>query len=61
VGAGLGLRTVARALLDVVPVGGWAVKSAIAYSGTRALGNAAVWRLGNEVEAERSPGGHDES
>jgi uncharacterized protein (DUF697 family) len=61
VGAGLGLRTVARALLDFVPVGGWAVKSAVAYSGTRALGNAAVWRLGNEVESERSPGGHDDS
>jgi uncharacterized protein (DUF697 family) len=60
VGAGLGFRTVARALLDFVPVGGWAVKSAVAYTGTRALGNAAVWRLGNEVDAERSPGGHDD-
>ena len=36
------------------------MKSAVAYAGTRALGNAAVWRLGNEVETERSPGGHVE-
>lgn len=45
VGAGLGLRTVARELLDVVPVAGWAVKGGIAYAGTRALGEAAVRRL----------------
>ena len=44
-GAGLGLRTVARELLDVVPVAGWAVKGAVAYAGTRALGEAAVLRL----------------
>jgi len=61
VGAGLGFRTVARALLDFVPVAGWAVKSTVAYTGTRALGQAAVWRLGSDVEVERSPGGHDES
>jgi uncharacterized protein (DUF697 family) len=45
VGAGLGLRTVARELLDVVPVAGWAVKGGIAYAGTRALGEAAIRRL----------------
>ena len=45
VGAGLGLRTVARELLDLVPVAGWAVKGGIAYAGTRALGQAAVMRL----------------
>jgi uncharacterized protein (DUF697 family) len=45
VGAGLGLRTVARELLDFVPVAGWAVKGGIAYAGTRALGEAAVRRL----------------
>ncbi len=60
VGAGLGFRTVARALLDFVPVAGWAVKSGVAYTGTRALGQAAVWRLGSDVEVERSPGGHDD-
>ncbi len=42
VGAGFGLRTVARELLDVVPVAGWAVKGAVAYGGTRAIGEAAV-------------------
>lgn len=44
-GAGLGLRAVARELLDVVPVAGWAVKGGVAYAGTRALGEAAVRRL----------------
>lgn len=51
VGAGLGLRTVARELLDVVPVAGWAVKGGIAYAGTRALGEAQVRRL--RAEASR--------
>ncbi len=50
--AGLGLRAVARQLLAVVPVAGWAVKGAVAYAGTRALGEAAIARL--EV---RIPGG----
>jgi len=57
VAAGLGFRALARQLLDVVPVAGWAVKSAVAYAGTRALGEAAVWRLGS-LEVEGSPGGH---
>lgn len=42
VGAGFGFRAVARELLDFVPVAGWALKGAVAYSGTRALGEAAV-------------------
>ncbi|HXK14691.1 MAG TPA: DUF697 domain-containing protein [Gaiellaceae bacterium] len=42
VGAGFGMRAVARELLDFVPVAGWAVKGAIAYTGTRAIGEAAV-------------------
>ncbi len=42
VGTGFGLRTVARELLDVVPVAGWAVKGAVAYAGTRAVGEAAM-------------------
>jgi uncharacterized protein (DUF697 family) len=45
VASGLGLRAVARQLLGVVPVAGWAVKGAVAYAGTRALGEAAVRRL----------------
>jgi len=44
-GAGFGLRAVARELLDLVPVAGWAVKGGVAYGGTRALGEAAVLRL----------------
>ena len=40
-GAGFGLRTVAREMLDFVPVAGWAVKGGVAYGGTRALGRAA--------------------
>lgn len=42
VGAGLGFRAVARELLDLVPVAGWALKGAVAYAGTRAVGEAAV-------------------
>lgn len=42
VGAGFGFRAVARELLDVVPVAGWAVKGGVAYAGTRAVGEAAV-------------------
>jgi uncharacterized protein (DUF697 family) len=42
VGAGVGFRAAARELLDVVPVVGWAVKGAVAYGGTRAVGEAAV-------------------
>jgi uncharacterized protein (DUF697 family) len=42
VGAGFGFRAVARELLDLVPVAGWAVKGAVAYAGTKAIGEAAV-------------------
>jgi uncharacterized protein (DUF697 family) len=44
-GASFGLRAVARELLDLVPFAGWALKGAVAYAGTRALGEAAVRRL----------------
>ena len=40
-GAGFGFRTVARELLDFVPLAGWAVQGSVAYGGTRALGRAA--------------------
>jgi uncharacterized protein (DUF697 family) len=42
VGAGFGMRAVARELLDFVPVAGWALKGAVAYAGTKAIGEAAV-------------------
>jgi uncharacterized protein (DUF697 family) len=41
IGAGFGLRAVARQLLGAVPVAGWLVKGGVAYVGTRALGEAA--------------------
>jgi uncharacterized protein (DUF697 family) len=53
VGTGLGLRAVARELLDLVPVAGWAVKGAIAYAGTRALGEAAIKRLEAQTSIKR--------
>jgi uncharacterized protein (DUF697 family) len=40
-GAGFGMRTVARELLDLVPIAGWAVKGGVAHGGTQALGRAA--------------------
>lgn len=42
IASGVGLRRLARQALTLVPVAGWAVKGAIAYAGTRALGEAAV-------------------
>jgi uncharacterized protein (DUF697 family) len=42
VGAGFGFRAVARELLDLVPVAGWALKASVAYAGTKAVGEAAV-------------------
>jgi uncharacterized protein (DUF697 family) len=45
VGVGFGLRALARRLLDLVPEARWVVKGAVAYAGTRALGEAAVRRL----------------
>jgi uncharacterized protein (DUF697 family) len=51
IAAGFGLRAVARELLDLIPVAGWAVQGAVAYAGTRALGQATIVRL------EAGPGG----
>ena len=42
IGAGFGFRAVARELLAFIPILGWAVKGAVAYAGTRALGEAAI-------------------
>jgi uncharacterized protein (DUF697 family) len=41
VGAGLGFRAIARQLLTLIPFAGWATRGAIAYAGTRAVGEAA--------------------
>jgi uncharacterized protein (DUF697 family) len=50
-GGGLGLRAVARELVDLVPGVGWVVKGGIAYAGTRALGEAAVRYFAARSEA----------
>jgi uncharacterized protein (DUF697 family) len=47
VGAGFGLRALARQLLDFVPVAGWLVKGGVAYAGTRAIGEAAAEYFGS--------------
>jgi uncharacterized protein (DUF697 family) len=44
-GSGLALRAVARGLVDLVPATGWATRCAVAYAGTRALGEAARLRF----------------
>ncbi len=40
--AGFGLRAIARQVVKLVPVGGWAASAAIGYAGTLAMGRAAV-------------------
>lgn len=45
VGAGFGWRALARSATGLVPVAGWAVRSAVAYAATRAVGEAALARL----------------
>jgi uncharacterized protein (DUF697 family) len=52
--AGFGLRALARELLDLIPGIGWALKAAIAYGGTRALGEAARMRF--ELASTQQPG-----
>ena len=42
VAGGYGLRAFARRLLRRLPLPGWAVRAAVAYGGTRAIGEAAV-------------------
>ena len=42
VGVGYALRAAARELLDLIPAAGFAVKGAVAYAGTMAVGEAAV-------------------
>jgi len=44
-GAGFGLRALARQLLDLAPGAGWLLRGSVAYGGTRALGGAARLRF----------------
>ena len=46
VGAGFGFRAFAHQVLKFVPVVGWAAKGAVAWGGTRAVGEAARRRFG---------------
>jgi uncharacterized protein (DUF697 family) len=54
-GAGFGLRALARALLGFSPGTDWVLKAAVAYGGTRALGEAARVRFA--LAPTRQPGG----
>lgn len=58
-GSAFAFRTIAREAADFIPVLGWAIKGGIAYSGTIALGKAAIKYFertevlsGHEVEIE---------
>ncbi|MCX8006784.1 MAG: hypothetical protein N3B11_01525 [Coriobacteriia bacterium] len=42
VGGGFVFRAIARQVVGIVPIVGWAVKGAIGYSGTLAMGKAAI-------------------
>jgi uncharacterized protein (DUF697 family) len=53
--AGFGLRALARELRGLSPGAGWALRAAIAYSGTRAVGEAA--RLRFELAPTPRPAG----
>ena len=57
VGTGLVFRTLARQALDFVPGFGWAVKGAVGFSGTVALGSAAIeyFEAGAPLTPERFP------
>lgn len=57
-GVGFGLRALARELLDRVPAAGWALRGAIAYGGTRALGEAAQIRFGRAPTQQPGGGAH---
>lgn len=42
IGGGFTLRALARQVVGLVPVAGWAVKGLIAYTGTKAIGDIAI-------------------
>jgi uncharacterized protein (DUF697 family) len=61
IGAGFGFRAAATELLDLVPVAGWALKGAVAWAGTRALGEAAVRYFAARTPVRRVEGGRLEA
>ena len=56
IGGAFGFRLLAREVLGVVPVAGWVVKGAIAYAGTKAVGEAAVRYFETRASASASAG-----
>jgi uncharacterized protein (DUF697 family) len=56
IGSAYGFRTLARSILGLVPVAGWAVKGGIAFVGTRALGEAARRYFEARAPVTRVPG-----
>jgi uncharacterized protein (DUF697 family) len=57
IGSAFGLRALARELLDFVPVAGWLVKGAVAYGGTKAVGEAAVRYFDSRAASAGASGG----
>jgi hypothetical protein len=53
-GVALGLRAVAREVLDRVPAGRWMVRAGVAYAGTRLLGDGARLRFGLAATPQRA-------
>lgn len=56
-GAGLGFRAFARRLVEILPKAGWAVRPAVAYTATRALGEVARTRFALFPATPRPAGG----
>jgi len=54
VGNGLAFRALAREVLGLIPFAGWAVKGALAYAGTRTVGEAAVRWFSRDPHEARS-------
>ena len=57
-GAGLGLRALARELRDRFPEAAWPVKVAVAYAGTRAIGESARVRFAPAPRQRPGAAGH---
>jgi uncharacterized protein (DUF697 family) len=57
--AGFGFRALARQVVKLVPVGGWAASAAIGYAGTLAMGRASVLYF-ERGKRELSPGERSE-
>jgi uncharacterized protein (DUF697 family) len=56
IGSAYGFRALARSVLGLVPLAGWAVKGGIAFVGTRALGEAARRYFEARAPVTRVPG-----